>query len=231
MQPQLARTTRTCSYDRAGLGGSPAIPGSLRDASDELADLERLLTHADLEPPYVLVGHSYGGLLAQLYAHRHTPEVAGVVLVDAVHPDWRDRAWASIPSTAELDGLRPTYSPLVRDVDLSAGEALARRVRSLGAMRLAVVTAGHPGSPLVPPSFERSLGTLWDSMQRKLAKLSSDSMHVVAVNSDHVVQSPLTGQPAVVLRAVRAIVDAYRGDVGLGPCESVFRGLAVECRG
>jgi pimeloyl-ACP methyl ester carboxylesterase len=66
VQPQLGRTTRTCAYDRAGTGNSVAPPG-VRDASDEIADLRQLLTRARIDPPYVLVGHSYGGVLARVF--------------------------------------------------------------------------------------------------------------------------------------------------------------------
>src|SRR5690349_546281 len=83
VQPQLSGTTRTCAYDRAGLGSSLPMPG-VHDAADEIADLQRLLTAAHVSPPYVLVGHSYGGLLMRLFAHAHARETAGVVLVDAM---------------------------------------------------------------------------------------------------------------------------------------------------
>ena len=95
VQPPLSRTTRTCSYDRAGLGNSLPMPG-VHDAADEIADLQRLLTAAHVPPPYVLVGHSYGGLLARLFTHAHAREIAGVVLVDAMGRDQdrgRDRVW------------------------------------------------------------------------------------------------------------------------------------------
>src|SRR4051794_41488732 len=64
VQPDVGRGTRTCAYDRAGSGNSVAPPG-VRDARDEIADLRRLLARARVEPPYVLVGHSYGGGVAR----------------------------------------------------------------------------------------------------------------------------------------------------------------------
>ena len=76
VQPQLGRTTRTCAYDRAGTGNSVAPPG-VRDARDEIADLRQLLARARIDPPYVLVGHSYGGVLARVFAHLHPTETAG----------------------------------------------------------------------------------------------------------------------------------------------------------
>jgi pimeloyl-ACP methyl ester carboxylesterase len=70
VQPQLGRITRTCSYDRAGDGNSVAPPGSVSSGRTELADLAALLDRARIAPPWVLVGHSYGGLLARLLLSR-----------------------------------------------------------------------------------------------------------------------------------------------------------------
>lgn len=226
VQPQIGTATRTCSYDRAGLGGSPPIPG-LHDAGDEIDDLEVLLERADIDPPYVLVGHSYGGALARLYAHRHPDQVTGVVLVDAVHPEWRQRLLATAPRAPEL---APFRRSIVDGVDLRAGELLDRRVRSLGTTRLVVVAAGRSTPADAPPSLERRISSLWESLQNELALLSSDSVHVIAERSDHVVQSRLTGQPAVVIRAVQAVVDAHRRDAPLPPCVHIFSGPGVRCR-
>jgi pimeloyl-ACP methyl ester carboxylesterase len=86
VQPRLARATRTCAYDRAGLGNSLPVLGApfpgVHDASDDVSDLERLLDHAAITSPYVLVGRSYGGLLVRLFAHARPHRTAGMVLVD-----------------------------------------------------------------------------------------------------------------------------------------------------
>ena len=87
VQQQLAKTTRVCAYDRAGLGWSEAGPEP-RDARQISSELHTLLNGAaDTEGPYVLVGHSYGGLYARMYAARYPDQVAGVVLVDSSHPE------------------------------------------------------------------------------------------------------------------------------------------------
>lgn len=86
VQPVVAQHTRACAYDRAGLGFSdPATrPGTSADAVD---DLHRLLRAAGIKPPYILVGHSYGGLNVRLYAYDYPAEVVGMVLVDPSHED------------------------------------------------------------------------------------------------------------------------------------------------
>lgn len=81
VQPALARTTRVCSYDRAGAGFSD--PGPLpRDGAAIARDLDQALAAAGIEGPYVLVGHSAGGLYARLFAARRPGEVQGFVLLD-----------------------------------------------------------------------------------------------------------------------------------------------------
>jgi pimeloyl-ACP methyl ester carboxylesterase len=83
VQPQVAKWTRVCSYDRAGFGWS--LPSSeSRTVGNVTAELRMLLEAAELTPPYLLVGHSYGGLLARVFAHCYPEDVAGIVLVDPV---------------------------------------------------------------------------------------------------------------------------------------------------
>ena len=88
VQPSLARLTRTCAYDRAGFGWSDPGPKP-RTVGRLVAELRALLGGAGVAPPYILVGHSFGGLVMRLFAARHPGETAGVVLVDPAHPeDW-----------------------------------------------------------------------------------------------------------------------------------------------
>jgi pimeloyl-ACP methyl ester carboxylesterase len=94
VRDDLARDGRVVTYDRAGLGWSDA--GTRRvDAATSAAELHDLLGAAGIGPPYVLAGHSYGGLVVRMFADRYPDEVAGLVLVDASHPD----QWASIPAS------------------------------------------------------------------------------------------------------------------------------------
>jgi pimeloyl-ACP methyl ester carboxylesterase len=104
IQPAIAEHTRACSYDRAGLGFSdpPTRPSTSANAVD---DLHRLLHAAHIEPPYVLVGHSLGGMHVKLYAETHLSEVAGLVFVDPSHEDLGKGAWAIDPESWK------TYSP------------------------------------------------------------------------------------------------------------------------
>src|SRR5215204_845310 len=87
VQQEVSGTTRVCSYDRAGMGWSEMGPDP-RDAKQITSELHTLLGKAGIEGPYVLVGHSFGGMYMQTYAARYPDEVAGVALVDtSTDPD------------------------------------------------------------------------------------------------------------------------------------------------
>ena len=107
VQPLVAKRTRACSYDRAGTGFSD--PGTRTGTSANIVDdLHRLLEAAGIPPPYVLVGHSYGGMNVRLYKDYYPSEVVGMVLVDPSHEDWTRKTWA-------LNPLQPTYEKLIAD--------------------------------------------------------------------------------------------------------------------
>lgn len=95
VQPQVAKFTRSCSYDRAGYGWSTS--GPMPRTSDEIVkELHALLAAAGEKPPYILVGHSFAGLNIRLYSSAYPGEVAGMVLVDASHEDQNRKMPAEI---------------------------------------------------------------------------------------------------------------------------------------
>jgi pimeloyl-ACP methyl ester carboxylesterase len=90
VQPEVAKFARVCAYDRAGLGWSEVSPNP-RSVNNIVDELHELLKNGNMPPPYVLVGHSKGGMFVRLYAHKYPDEVAGMVLVDASHEDMENR--------------------------------------------------------------------------------------------------------------------------------------------
>jgi pimeloyl-ACP methyl ester carboxylesterase len=236
VQPELAGTTRVCSYDRAGLGLSGAAQ-TRRTVQDVVDDLHTLLHTAGIDGPYVLVGHSLGGLFVRMYASEHPQDVAGVVLVDSVHPDQAERYLAAL-------GRRPFVKRLIakklrtflshpgsntEGIDVLAAFARARTAGRLGDKPLAVITAGRENSPQLGRGLKNALDNVWLGLQEELARLSSDSIQVIATTSGHEVISP-NGQPALVVEAIRQVVHAVRTESRLGPCrQDVFAPLGGAC--
>jgi pimeloyl-ACP methyl ester carboxylesterase len=110
--PTIAKTNAVFAYDRPGIGRSTPTSRP-RDGATIVEDLRALLKSRSFSPPYILVGHSAGGLYMQLYARRYPSEVAGLVLVDSTHPtqfegagalEARSRFGSAIVSIAGLVG-------------------------------------------------------------------------------------------------------------------------------
>lgn len=91
---RLTERSRTCVYDRAGYGWSESS-GEPHTAANSADDLRAVLTNAQIAPPYVLVGHSYGGWVVRVFHDRYPDEVVGVVLAEASHPE----QWGRLPAS------------------------------------------------------------------------------------------------------------------------------------
>jgi pimeloyl-ACP methyl ester carboxylesterase len=235
VQPVLARTTRVCSYDRAGLGLSWLAP-KRKSAREKAGDLHALLRAADINGPLVLVGWSYGGMLVHLYASAYPNDVVGLVLVDSSHPDFTRRIRAVLPPPVKdelplIHDLRQEQAPNPEGVDWRLSDNETRTAGPLGARPLIVVTAGQPPPELaLLPKLARRVHRVWLSLQDDLARLSSDSLHVIAVRSPHMVAAPW-GQPGLVNRAIRAVVEAARTRHRLPRCHDLFQAPAAKCVG
>src|SRR5205823_4124433 len=110
VQPEIAGATRVCSYDRAGIGWSD-YGAEPRDPWRIATELHNLLQAANVPGPYVLTGHSFGGLYVRMFAALYPEEVMGMVLVDSSHPD----QWAyARPSSGRARSRAPPWaSPTV----------------------------------------------------------------------------------------------------------------------
>jgi pimeloyl-ACP methyl ester carboxylesterase len=97
VQPQIAKSTKACAYDRAGLGFSDPA-GRPSTVANMAEDLHALLKAAKVQPPYILVGHSLAGMTVRVYADRYRDEVVGMVIVDGSHEDQSARAWGEVNS-------------------------------------------------------------------------------------------------------------------------------------
>jgi pimeloyl-ACP methyl ester carboxylesterase len=109
IQKEIARDTRVCIYDRAGLGWSE-MGRKPRSAQVVVDELHRLLQKTGVDGPYVLVGHSLGGLFTLLYTHTYPQEVAGIILLDSPHMDRLTRApQKEIDTMRSIGRVMPVY--------------------------------------------------------------------------------------------------------------------------
>ena len=181
----IAQRTRVCLTDRPGLGSSPQRRGSQRtDAGEHARELAAALNAAGERGPYLLVAHSYGGLIARAFAAQRPSEIAGMMLVDAVYP-----------------GIHRTFLPSYRGdwheggtvIDMDASERATKGGPDLGSTPLVVLTAGKPGNG------SSWADRKWNQEQRRAATLSDVSVHWFARKSGHVIQRD---QPARVTAAL-----------------------------
>jgi pimeloyl-ACP methyl ester carboxylesterase len=221
VQPVVAGATRVCAYDRAGLGWSDPGPAP-RGAGRIAGELRALLRQAGAPGPYVLVGHSNGGLYVRLYAATYPEEVAGLVLVDASHEEQNARLralltpeqWAVFERLALTRLELPGY-PELEWVDVEASFDQVRRAtaaRPLRPLPLVVLSRGVAPDAAeapegFPPEAQAAMEREWQALQAALAGLAPGARRVVAAESGHYVQLQ---QPELVIAAIREVVAVAR---------------------
>ena len=219
--PVLARRTRVCTYDRAGDGLSEARPASVRPltGATQARELHTLLGVIGVGPPYVLAGHSYGGMITREFAALYPGQVAGMVLLDA----------SSEPEVAVYDRLHAgpwidgTVHPAPNQkINIHATVRQLEGAPSLGRMPLIVVTAG-----ILQDRWLKTVPQLEARAQTRLALLSADSIHVVDRGIGHLIPSL---DPRIVITATQAVLAAAATGHALAPCPQVFRAvLSAQC--
>lgn len=234
--PDIAATSRVCAYDRAGILWSDPRPGP-RDAHRIADELHALLAAASEPPPYVMVGHSFGGLLVRVFARRFEGEVVGFVLVDSAHPlglyrmplgaiasespplRLLARKFLSATGVTRLRAGPPKNPPQAyahSSMLAAQGElhvlrescAQAAETGKLDNRPLVVLTAGDR-SPL-PGMSEKTHSVFHDirlALQAELAMLSTNAEQRVSPRAGHFVQ---LDDPAAVVTAIRDVVTAAR---------------------
>jgi len=221
--PKLAAFTRVCAYDRPGttlgtdqFSRSDAVPMP-RSAADAVNDLHQLLAAARVPGPYVMVGHSTGGLIARLYAATYPDQVVGLVLVDAIAETMQTlltpEQWAEynrLLLVAPPPALASYRDLETIDFDVSFAQMrTAAAARRLPALPFAVLSKGQPFAlpSDLPTGLADAVERAWQGSQDRLASQRPDTRHVVVAESSHYIQ---VEQPQVVIDAVEQIVDAVR---------------------
>jgi alpha/beta hydrolase fold len=216
MMDDLAAISRVCTYDRAGTGTSDPRPDAEGlTSADQATELRTLLEEAGVDPPFVLVAHSYGGFISRLFADTYLDETAGIVLIESSHED-------EIDAYAEVYGDKPAGDWVDGGdlLDIEATAAALREARDYGDVPMIAIRAER---------YEDVLDEdLWKETQADLATLSSNAVHVVALGSGHFVMDP-GNNPEVVLAAVDSVVTSARSGDPLPACTGFVADLEATC--
>jgi pimeloyl-ACP methyl ester carboxylesterase len=210
LYPAIEQLGTVLAWNRFGIEGSDA-PGRIQSGAVVIASVRELLRYSGIEPPWILVAHSLGGLYVNLFARLHPGEVAGVLMLEATHP--RDHEVMRMDEAQVLRSLRNVLQlpdGLLRDNLHSEIEAVGHVVEEVQAagefpdVPVTVVTGGMPPPKWImpPAALEARL-----AHQRELARLSGQGEHVVATKSGHF---PQLNEPEVVLAALGRLVTRSR---------------------
>lgn len=218
IRDELAKHTKTCVYDRAGMGLSGPGPGP-RTTSQIATELYYLLKKAKIEGPYIFIGHSFGGYIAQYLAQVIPEQTAGLILVDSSHPDQVERLAAldkgNVMPKQTVGGYKfedqskltieqrywkhlnaqrkSVWSQMdeLASFKESAKEVKDTRIDGL-TMPVAILSREKKQLPDIPDIG--SLEDVWQDMQKELLLISENSWQVIVQNSGHSIhqESPKT---------------------------------------
>lgn len=232
VQPEVARFTRVCSYDRAGMGYSDPGP-SPRTARRLARELTQLLDRSGISGPVVLVGASIGGFTVRVFASENEDRVSGLVLVDASHEDQQHDVPQLAPFVPFLSSVGvfrtvgmsfglPTalLAPSVREFARAtrfraagyqaAADEIVHVLESAAEVR---ATRRQLTVPVIVVTGGRGTDAVWRDLQQNQVSLSQRGCQIIAEQSGHVVP---VDQPQVVVDAIRAVVDGARRQDAIG---------------
>jgi pimeloyl-ACP methyl ester carboxylesterase len=222
IQQAVSHNSRICVFDRPGYGWSDFGPAP-RTSNRIASELEILLEQADIAPPYILVGHSFGGYNIRIFAANNPQMVAGMVLVDASHEDQYNQFQIKLPNNFDRRGTimilpKSTDSmahankpPILRERAFHAARAeisaldessvQLQKNSALPVVPLIVISRGKP--EWYGDANQQQREKTWINLQQDLSRLSPISSHMFAHQSGHAIPHE---QPEIIIEAINDIV-------------------------
>ena len=199
VQPEVANFSKVFSYSRAGLGKSEkaSIP---RTCKDIIEDLRSFLSSVNLNPPYILVAHSWSGINARWFASQYPEEIAGMVLIDAVHEnkyeqfekilseEKANRMWAFVKDPSKND----------ENIDRMASIAQVRDKQILFDFPLIILTRAADSD---------ELSKIETDLQAEFLKLSTNSRQYFSKHNNHFIQNL---EPELVIDSIRQVIKSIK---------------------
>ncbi|WP_026560596.1 alpha/beta hydrolase [Bacillus sp. J37] len=195
---ELSLLTDVLIYDRAGLGKSESSSRP-RTSKEMIIELKELVKGTKIKLPFILVGHSFGGVNARLYATEYPNEVCGLILIDSTPEDYREKF---LP-TMEEEFQRAYKKQFVHEGNYDEFmESLKQLKESRSKLNvpLIVLSAGKKAY------YSKESQQLWNEMQRELLEISTKGEFVIAENSAHYIQND---EPEVVVNAVKRLLSNF----------------------
>ncbi|MCV9884356.1 alpha/beta fold hydrolase [Metabacillus halosaccharovorans] len=195
---ELSLITDVLIYDRAGLGKSESSSRP-RTSKEMILELKELVKGTKISLPFILVGHSFGGVNARLYATEYPNDVCGLILVDSTPEDYREKF---LP-TMEDEFQRAYKKQFVHEGNYDEFmESLKQLKESRSKLNvpLIVLSAGKKAY------YSKESQQLWNEMQRELLEISTKGEFVIAENSAHYIQND---EPEIVVNAVKRLLSNF----------------------
>ena len=216
VQERLSYRTRVCAYDRAGYGWSDDGPLP-RTATRNMRELRALLKAAGEQPPFLLVGQSYGGFVVRLFAEQYADEVSGVVLLDASSPDQfarmpkqalphafinarrngiptmtTPRPIAGLPASQQVTVMQLMMLPKARRAyhsEMRHFQHSAKRValQKNGALQMPLIVVSRSRQQIYRSSADAQTERIWQLLQRRMTFLSPRADHWLAAGAGHLI--------------------------------------------
>ncbi|MHA1213255.1 MAG: alpha/beta fold hydrolase [Candidatus Heimdallarchaeota archaeon] len=214
LQTAISPLTKVVSYDRPGLGESSESPNR-RTLPNYINELRLLLQKEDIDSPYILVGHSLGGLIMRYYAHKYPNEVAGLVLIDCIPEGWINYIM-STHSKEEIDELNKVINPelnnskgVIKDEwqEFQNNCELIKGVQLSKHIPIRVITAIQYGKDQKALGYHPEDMQIWAQMQANFMANSTNAKQIITDKSGHSVQ--LT-EPELIIDAIKELVKLNR---------------------
>lgn len=193
---EISMLSNVLIYDRAGLGKSETSSNP-RTSREMVKELKELLIEVNIKPPYILVGHSFGGVNMRMFATVYPNEVCGLVLVDSTPEDYTERFLPTMSKDFQQAYNNQFVYEGNYDEFMDSLKQLKETRQKLN-VPIFVLSAGKKAH------YSMESQELWNEMQREILEISSDGELVIAEKSAHYIQND---EPEVVVNAIKKLID------------------------
>lgn len=195
---EISMLTEVLVYDRAGLGKSEKSPNP-RTSQEMVEELNQLLIKMKIHPPYILVGHSFGGVNMRIYATKHPNNVAALLLIDSTPEDYKERFLPTMSKEFQQAYNNQFIYESTYDEFTASLKQLKQTKQQLN-VPLIVLSAGKKDH------YSQKSQELWNEMQKEILEISTKSELIIAKDSAHYIQND---EPFVVIDAIKRLINNF----------------------